>query len=213
MLKKITKGLTGILLMVFLMSSLSSCVLTSLIKGKSNEKKVLINGKRLKPKDFASPKENTLSFFTLKKKSGLFGDPDVSAILVQVDPSGEHYILEAAKASNGLRVFAPIQAKSDMQIVQTTWVTSGANETVTHYQNFPLCSTPDITMRFKTKKAGLQYLGEYKIQDGNYVYMDSKEELESLINLKKYVEKTEWEKLVDKRIKELGGGAKWKKTY
>ncbi len=208
MFKKISKGLITILLTAFLVSSLSSCVLTTLLIGKSNEKKALINGKRIKAKAFASSEKNTLAFFTLKQDAGIFASIDVDALLLQIDPSGKHYTLRAAKASNGLRVFAPISPDSDMQIVQTSWETYVGNTTTIHYQNYPLCSTSDITMRFKTKKTGLQYLGEYKIQDGNYVYVDSKEELESLINLKEYVEKTEWEKLVDKRIKELGGEAK-----
>ncbi len=211
MLKKITKGLTAVLLTVFLISSLSSCVFTtfSLIKKAKNEqKKVLINGKRLKPKSFDSPEENTLVFFTLKQKHGLFGDPDVDALLIQVDPNEKHYKVRAAKLANDLRVFAPLPPGSDMQVVLTSWSTSTGNTSTTHYQTYPLCSTPDITMRFKTKKTGLQYIGEYQVKDGNYVYIGSKEELASLKNLKKYVKKTEWEKLVDKRIKELGGEAK-----
>ncbi len=202
MLSRKWKGFIKVLILGLVLASLSSCLFSAIIKAE-NRKKVLVDNNYVSKKEFASPKENTLVFFMFEEPQSFLSKPDIDAFFLQIDPKQKATTMSPARFPSGLAFFAPMPVGMDMHIYKYVRTVQGYQQTTIYYNYIPLGATADMTMRFKTKKIGLQYAGEYLITNDNFEYKSSKNELLALNLLKEQLKGSEWEAVIDKRIEEL----------
>lgn len=224
MLKLRNKVLFLILLMVSFF--LCSCVLLT-EQGRNDLRKDSLsttsypyqNGEFVSTDNFGSPNTHTLVYGSLNY-SAKDAPVYVRMEFIQIDPEKEAMVLtpyrreiknkykDGDRTRIDLFYFAPLKQDLTFQNIYK-------EVAVTPYTIFLIdipigyFNIPGIV--FKTKKPGLQYIGNYDLSyDSMNKRNDAKAELYALRQLLDKVKETEWVPVIEARIKEL---TKWKKRF
>ncbi len=194
------------LIVVISVFSYSSCVTMNIVSMvRSTRPRVNVDGKNvwLNPKDFPSPKDNTLIFFSMDVDFKLWLS---SADFIQTNTKYEAIDIGTGKASffDVIYILPPMPTGRNFDLYKLQTNSSVNNNTIIYYNSsFELGENSNSSMHIKTKKPGLQYLGEYKATTRAIIPTGSENEIKALQVLKDYLVDTEWEALIDKRMKEL----------
>jgi hypothetical protein len=125
---------------------------------------------------------------------------------VQINPEFEPMYILPGRVESTLH-FQPLPIGAKLHLAR--WSKQIGNTILVHSGGIQKSNTSiDITV----KNPGLNYFGSYRLNtettfwtigDSKFVIDESKTELDALLMLKKHFKKTEWENLIDDRIKEL----------
>lgn len=181
-MKKITIG-SALIAAAFM---LSSCFITM---------ESAVNKKSIMPKDFGSPKEKTLIFGIMD----VYGANPYPAEYMQINPENEAKFAKASTLPSNVFYLPPSDKGDTFALISIR--ASAYNIVYTGKYGLQTANKPV----FKAEKPGLQYVGHYTYKGNGFVYKEesAKMELKALKVIEKKFRKTEWAKLIQKRIKKL----------
>lgn len=171
-----------------------------------------INDKPVTKKTLGSPETHTLFFGHSTVKPGMFGGSD-TRVFAQINPEKSaffcipFYMTHFGKNSPGVFCIPPVEQGSELRLIQSTYVYSVGNGfgggTVFTYVYNTLLGIQESYLQFKAEKPGLQYVGSYMRQNDGYVPEETGTELNALLEMQAFFKGTEWQAVIEQRIKEL----------